>query len=270
MRREKLTTARRSRSKPPEARGLRFTPAPDRRRSCEPPRQLPEPGIFIPGLQTSTRLILIRHGHIAANAGEHDAPMAGWTDLPLGPQGRQQVERLRQRLLLGARFDAIYSSTLCRAAETARVLAAAGLGPLRLRPALREINCGYVDGLPLGDVQRKFPELWRENFRQARDDFRWPGGESYREFRHRCISAVQAIAADHASGRVAIVTHAGVISQIIGSMRGLSPACWQPYRPGNASVSELAWCGSRAVLVSFDCRAHLAGALSPEKNLRTV
>jgi broad specificity phosphatase PhoE len=257
-------TERKSRTEPRRARGLPFIALADRRRcfgSPEPSRQLPELGISTPAPQTSTRLILIRHGHIAANTGRRDAPMAGWTDLPLSPQGRQQIERLRQRLLLGARFDAIYSSTLCRATETARLLAAAGLGPLRLCSALREINCGYVDGLSLADVQRRFPELWRENFRQAREDFRWPGGESYREFRDRCVSTVQAIAADHSSGRVAIVTHAGVINQIIGSMRGLSPACWEPFRPGNASVSELAWCGSRGVLVSFDCRAHLAEAL---------
>jgi broad specificity phosphatase PhoE len=109
-------------------------------------------------------------------------------------------------------------------------------------------------------VQRRFPELWRENLRQARENFRWPGGESYREFRDRCVAAVQSIAANHAPGCVAIVTHAGVISQIVGSIYGLSPACWVSFRPGNASISELVWRGDRGVIVSFDCRLHLSGA----------
>ena len=185
--------------------------------------------------------------------------MAGWTDVPLSTQGRLQINQLRQHLLGGLRFDAIYSSNLCRTSETARLLADSGLGPLRLCSAIREINCGDLDGLPLHEVQRRFPDLWQENFRQAREDFRWPGGESYREFRDRCVTAVQSIAADHLSGRAAIVTHAGVINQIIGSIRGLNPACWEPFRPGNASISELVWRGSQGVLVSFDYRGHLTG-----------
>ena len=210
-------------------------------------------GLCMPG-EFETRLIVIRHGHAYINDGDPDAPMAGCTDVPLSPRGRLQIKRLRSRLANAAGFDAIYSSPLSRASETAQVLADAGLGPLRLCPALREINCGEVDGLPLREVQNAFPELWRENVRQVRADFRWPGGESYREFRERCLSAIQAIAAEHRSGRVAIVTHAGVISQVIGSIHGLSPARWETFRPGNARISELIWSGARGAVVSFDCR----------------
>jgi broad specificity phosphatase PhoE len=212
----------------------------------------------MPG-ECETRLIVIRHGHAYINGGDPDAPMAGCTDVPLSPRGRLQLEQLQAHLARTRAFDAIYSSPLSRASETAQVLADAGLGPLRLCPALKEINCGEVDGLPVREVQSTFPELWRENMRQVRPDFRWPGGESYREFRERCIAAVQSIAADHPSGCVAIVTHAGVINQIMGSIHGLSPARWEPFRPGNASVSELIWQGSRALVVSFDCRLHLVG-----------
>jgi broad specificity phosphatase PhoE len=144
--------------------------------------------------------------------------MAGWTDVPLRPRGRLQIERLRRHLASRQRFDAIYSSTLCRASETAQSLADAGLGDLHFCPELKEINCGEADGVPVGEVQRRFPELGRENLRQARENFRWPGGESYRDFRDRCVAAVQSIAANHAPGGVAIVTHAGVISQIVGSI----------------------------------------------------
>ena len=151
-------------------------------------------------------------------------------------------------------FDAIYSSPLSRASETAWVLAGAESGSLHFRAELKEINCGEVDGLPLGDVQRRFPELWRENLRQEREDFRWPAGESYREFRDRSVAAVQSIADSHPCGRVAIVTHAGVINQIVGSIHGLSPAYWEPFRPGNASVSEVVWRDCRGTLASFDRR----------------
>ena len=203
-----------------------------------------------------TRLVVIRHGHVAANGGDDDSPMAGWTDVPLSPCGRRQIERLRQHLACTPRFDAIYSSPLSRARETAQSLADAELEPLHFCPELKEINCGEADGLPILEVKRRFPESWRENLRQVREDFRWPGGESYREFRERCLAAVQSIAANHRPGCVVLVTHAGVINQIIGSILGLSPARWEPFRPGNASLSELLWQGSSGAIVSFDCRLH--------------
>jgi alpha-ribazole phosphatase/probable phosphoglycerate mutase len=186
--------------------------------------------------------------------------MAGWADVPLSPAGRAQIERLTRYLARGPRFDAIYSSPLSRAGDTAQALAAAGLGPLHFHEGLKEINCGEVDGMPVGRVQRAFPELWEENRRQVREDFRWPGGESYREFRNRCLAAVTRIASDHPGGHVALVTHAGVISQIMGFVAGLSAARWEAFRPGNASISEFAWRGSFGVVISFDRRDHLGSA----------
>lgn len=229
-----------------------------------PPQYLQSSFEVLPALLSSdgsTRLILIRHGHIAANTGGHDTLMAGWTDVPLSSRGRLEIERLKKYLSRGPRFDAIYSSPLSRASETACLLAVAGLGPLRLCPALKEINCGQLDGLPVGEVQGRFPDLWRENCAQEREDFRWPGGESYREFRDRCIAAVRSIAAAHPSGRAVIVTHAGVISQILGFLSGVSPARWGLFRPGNASITELAWRGCSGVVVSFDSRTHLSDAV---------
>jgi broad specificity phosphatase PhoE len=90
--------------------------------------------------EVQTRLVLIRHGHVANNGGDVDAPMAGWTDVPLSPRGRLQIERLRRHLASRQRFDAIYSSTLCRASETAQSLADAGLGDLHFCPELKEIK----------------------------------------------------------------------------------------------------------------------------------
>jgi alpha-ribazole phosphatase/probable phosphoglycerate mutase len=205
----------------------------------------------------ATQLTIIRHGHIPANGS--DAPMAGWTDVPLSPRGRAQTEYLTRHLARGRPFDAIYSSPLSRAADIATALSAAGLGSVHFHSGLKEIHCGEVDGMPIGEVQRRFPDLWQENMRQTREDFRWQGGESYREFRDRSIAAVEAIATAYPSGRIALVTHAGVISQLVGAIHGLSPARWEAFRPGNASLSELRWRGSQGAVVSFDKRDHLAG-----------
>ncbi len=51
--------------------------------------------------------------------------MAGWTDVPLSSWGRLVIERLKRYLARGPRFDAIYSSPLSRASETAPALSLA-------------------------------------------------------------------------------------------------------------------------------------------------
>lgn len=184
--------------------------------------------------------------------------MSGWTDFPLSDTGRQQASLLAVRLRTeGVAFDALYSSPLQRAADTARAIAHRCRRPLELADSLREIGCGCVDGMPIPDVQRQFPEYWRENLAQSDENFRWPGGESYRELRDRCIRSMSAIALDHPQQLVAVVTHAGVISQVIGYLHGLNPARWECYRPGNCSLSEIEWRGESGQLLRFDDRAHL-------------
>jgi alpha-ribazole phosphatase/probable phosphoglycerate mutase len=129
---------------------------------------------------------------------------------------------------------------------------------VQLCPELQEIDCGLLDGLPLTEVKRRLPRHWAANLRQDDDRFRWPGGETYREFRARSLSAIRRLAQAHRGQTIAIVTHAGVISQIIGALEGLSPAAWEQFRPGNTGITRLTWhCGS-ATGLAFDDRTHLS------------
>ncbi|HEU4631281.1 MAG TPA: histidine phosphatase family protein [Gemmatimonadaceae bacterium] len=206
----------------------------------------------------TTRLILIRHGHTASN-GTDGARMSGRTDVPLSARGRAEIARLCDRLRGTAPFAAIYTSPLQRAHRTALALAGAGLGRVRICAALQEIDCGVLDGVPLSDVQQRFPALWAANCRQDDERFRWPGGESYRELRCRSLQAVRAVARAHPGARVALVTHAGVISQIVGAIEGVSPARWECHRPANTALTEIDWGRGEGVVVRFDDRGHLGG-----------
>jgi alpha-ribazole phosphatase/probable phosphoglycerate mutase len=203
---------------------------------------------FRMAIVSSTRFVLVRHAATAAGA----ARMSGRSDTPLSDGGRRQVARLAARIAAGPPFDAIYTSPLSRAVETARALGAA-----RPCAALQEIDCGVVDGAPVDEVRSRHGELWAANLAQDDEDFRWPGGESYRELRRRCVAAIARLAARHRGGRVAVVTHAGVISQVIGAIHGRSAAAWEPFRPGNASLTVVDWGDDGGALVSFDDRAHL-------------
>ncbi|HLS82588.1 MAG TPA: histidine phosphatase family protein [Steroidobacter sp.] len=203
----------------------------------------------------AARLVLIRHGEAEAGGVQR---MSGWTDLPLSGRGRRQAHLLAARLASeGRSFDAIYASPLQRAAETARVLGGFTARPVRYVQTLKEICCGDLDGLAIREARSRYPCAWRANLRQDDEEFRWPGGESYREFRDRCLQATEQIAQRERGRVVAIVTHAGVISQVFGALRGLSSAQWEPYRPGNASLSEIDWRGPSRRIVCFDDSSHL-------------
>jgi broad specificity phosphatase PhoE len=161
------------------------------------------------------------------------------------------------RRLRSERIESIYSSPLRRAADTARAIAeSTGLSVVPM-PQLKEIGCGEIEGQPIELVRQKYRTYWEANLRQEDPDFHWPGGESYREFRARCLTGIAHIAAGHHAQRVAVVTHAGVICQLIGHVRDTSPAQWEAFRPGTASVTVLEWKDGCGTLLVFDDRAHL-------------
>jgi broad specificity phosphatase PhoE len=209
-------------------------------------------------VSTATVLLLIRHPHTAANDGG-GVRLSGWTDAPLSAEGLAEAALVRDRLAAERGVAAIYTSPLQRARAVSEPLAEAGLAPLTSDPDLREIGCGAVDGWPVERIRREQPELWRLNESQAHEDFRWPGGESYREFRARCVGAIARIARAHAGRRVVVVTHAGVVSQVLGELAGTSCARWDAFRPGNASITTVEYRAGEHRLVAFDDRAHLDG-----------
>ena len=202
----------------------------------------------------AARLVLIRHAE--SDCGSR---LCGCYDPPLTGRGCAQVNQLRDCLTIRNRVDAIYSSPLRRTLSTAE----AAPSSAEIVDDLREICCGDLDGQPISEVTAGFSDLWARNLAQNDDDFRWPSGESYREFRARVLARINSLAARHRGERVLLFTHAGVINQTIGAIEGLRPAQWEPYRPGHASITEIEWHGDSGSLVMFDDRNHLNGASSP-------
>ncbi len=92
-------------------------------------------------------LSLVRYGATAWNEGGR---WQGWTDVPLGPLGEQQARALAE-VLRGELFDAVYSSDLQRAVQTARI--ALPGQPLHTDPRLREFNFGEYEGLTVPQMQ---------------------------------------------------------------------------------------------------------------------
>lgn len=215
----------------------------------------------------TTTLLLIRHGHASDSDDGMRARLCGWYDPPLSSRGRAQVARLGAWAAReSCRPTALYTSHLRRARATADGLVMAlGLRP-RVRRALAEIQCGTVDGWPLEAVARRYPRVWQANLAREDDTFAWPGGESYRAFRSRALRACHRLAAAHPGGRVVVVTHAGVLNQIVASLEGVPPARWDYFRPDNASITILRWSAGEFTPLQLDERAHLGpDSVPPER-----
>lgn len=210
-----------------------------------------------------TTLILIRHAQTDSNIAGPNPLMSGWTDSPLNRAGHEQLECLRARFRNESAIAAVYSSPLTRARETAASIAQVYAKTVELLDDLREINCGEVDGQPIELVKKSDAERWERNLLQEDDDFRWPAGESYRELRERSLRVIRHIAARHVGECVAVVTHAGVISQILGALHGYRPAQWEAFRPHNTSLTTVRWSEEGGQIETFDDYRHLVALTAP-------
>ena len=142
---------------------------------------------------TSTTFALVRHGQTDWNAQRR---LQGATDIPLNDVGRGQA-RDAVAVLSGFEWDAIVSSPLSRAAETADLIAAGlGLSVARRVPELAERNFGPAEGLRAG------PEL--EALRIP-NGFR--GAESEDDAAGRGLAALEALAEEFRGRRVLAVAH---------------------------------------------------------------
>lgn len=154
----------------------------------------------------TTKLLLIRHGQSVGNA---DGKFGGHLPIPLSPRGRREAEATA-RALSAEKFDAIYSSDLPRAVETAMPLAR--LTGLDVEPAeaFRERSVGVMEGLTFEEAAKKHPDQYGALLRR---DFEHVilGGESYRQMLDRASQKLDEAIATHRGGRIAIFSHTGTI-----------------------------------------------------------
>ncbi|MGH8806446.1 MAG: histidine phosphatase family protein, partial [Noviherbaspirillum sp.] len=142
-----------------------------------------------------TEILLIRHGETAWNAVKR---LQGHLDIPLNEEGERQADALG-RALLDEPLDAVISSDLGRARQTADAIAAPRGMPVHIEPGLRERSYGAFEGMLYADIGPRYPEAYAAW--QARDiDARFPEGvhvaETLREFSQRAVGAITRIASE--------------------------------------------------------------------------
>jgi uncharacterized phosphatase len=186
-----------------------------------------------PVASASTTIALVRHGQTDWNVQRR---VQGSTDVPMNATGRAQARTTAERLAAEGAWDAVVSSPLTRAADTAAVIAERlGLPAARTHPALAERRYGSLEGLSTDE---------RERLRRSTTYIR--GLESRGSVAARAVAGLVEIADGHRGRSVVAVTHGGVIQAVLLHLGLPKP---ESGAIANGSVHELHVIGHRVTFV---------------------
>ena len=191
-----------------------------------------------------TIILLARHGQSDWNATRR---WQGHADRPLTEKGRAQARALAARLE-HIELDAVYSSDLRRASETAvEVARAQGLQVVEY-PELREVDVGSWSGLTREEAEARFPvgfTRWREGYPG------WDDGESYEAMTDRVLGTMHGVASGHKDGRVLVVSHGGPIRAIHAAALHLDIHAYRRLRPVEPNARLSAVCHVQGLLTEL-------------------
>jgi probable phosphoglycerate mutase len=209
----------------------------------------------------ATTVLLVRHGESAPAHPDKPFPSReGHGDPRLDPVGVEEAELLAERLHHEA-ISAIYVTPLRRTHETAAPLAARlGLTPIEV-PDLREVFLGEWEE---GEFRRRAAQrdpIFEQIFVQERWDV-IPGAEPHIEFDERVWRGFQRVVAAHPDERVVVVSHGGVIGQLLHRVTGARRFAFAG--ADNASISEVVADQQRIILRRYNDVAHLLPLLQEQ------
>jgi broad specificity phosphatase PhoE len=194
------------------------------------------------------RVLLIRHGRSAdVVPGSPES-----ADPPLHELGQQQAKALGERLAT-AQIDAVYSSHLLRALHTAQAVAAHHGLEVGIFEDLEEVRLGDWSN---GEFRRRAATADPEYVEWAKTGT-WdgiPNAEGDQNFRNRVATRINALAAKHDGGAIAVVCHGGVINAYVAAMLGTQRSLWMMVE--NTSITTVKLSETPSVLTLNDC-SHL-------------
>ena len=191
------------------------------------------------------KIILVRHGETDWN--RELRIQGGSSDTPLNEKGRRQAEDLALRLNRD-RIQAVYSSPLKRALETAETIARYHQLGVVAEPSLREIEAGTLEGVTTGELGKRFSEVLTQDGVSKKI----PGGESLAELQQRCWGAIQHLSQKHTDCDLVVVSHYFTILSIICSALKLPLSRITRLRLSTGSISVINLDGKEARLELFN------------------
>jgi broad specificity phosphatase PhoE len=191
-----------------------------------------------------TTLLLVRHGETDWN---RDGRWQGHSDTPLNAAGREQARRVAAEL---RDVDAVYSSDLARARETAEILAEQLGLEVHLEPRLRERGFGAWEGKTSAEIEAEFRD----------EHARWLAGEApgaadaepFGDFAARVQSFVEDLLERHPGETVLVVAHGGSARAVAALAKGLDYVRDHRLIPGMANCEVARFAARDGKLAPID------------------
>ena len=200
-----------------------------------------------------TRLLLVRHGETEWNRQKRHQ---GQKDIPLNEFGRQQVSALSRRLKTEP-INALYTSDLCRAWETAKTISINFSELVIVKDArLREMNFGEWEGLTWSEIREKDPSVV-ENWLNYLAEKGPPGGENLFRFSKRIRNFSDEIIKSHSNETILLVAHGGTMMVLICLLLGHPIERYWQFRIEKASLSDICVYPEGAIINQLNDTSHL-------------
>ena len=204
----------------------------------------------------NTKIYFIRHGQSLGNV---QFKFLGHTDLDLTELGYLQAKATAD-YLSDVSFDAIYSSNLLRAFNTAK--ANADLRGMEVIPrvGLQEIFCGDWEDMISSDIEEKYGSLYTYDWPYRYGTFTFPNGESTIAAGKRFYAEVLSIVKNHIGKTILVVAHGAVIRSFWSIISDIKPEEISEKIPfaTNASVSVADFDGERFLPIEYSVDGHLS------------
>ena len=182
----------------------------------------------------------------------------GAADPELAPDGHEQARRLAA-YLESEHLDAIYSSPMRRARETAAPLAERLSMEVRISPGVAEWDQNSPEYVPVEELKAAGDPRWHALLAGE-----WSSDESEEDFRTRVLDAVETIVDDHRGEKVAIVCHGGIINGYLSHVLGLGEFARGFFYPNYTSINRVAAASSgERSIVTINETSHLRGTGLP-------
>jgi len=200
------------------------------------------------------RIYLVRHGETEWNRARI---FQGRSNLPLNQEGRKQVKALALALK-NKPLNAIYTSPLIRALETARLIKVFHpLIPIFEEKGLIEMDLGEFDGMKAQDWAEQYPDFrkaWNENPASVK----MPGGESLKEVQVRAKDTLERITRIYPPDTTILISsHNFVNLTILCDLLEIPLHRFRELRQENAAFNVICKKGDRLYVELVNERSHL-------------
>ena len=193
-----------------------------------------------------TTILLVRHGQTPSTGKILPGRARG---LHLADTGRAQATRAAERIGELDRVDALYTSPLERARETAAPIGVTtGVRP-KVERGLVECDFGDWTGGELATLMKD--PSW-QTVQRAPSTFRFPGGESFSDMQHRIVTTLDRLRDDHPGGTIVCVSHADPIKAALAHALGTHLDLFQRIVISTCAISVVAWHGGGPTVLAVN------------------